>query len=169
MNAPPALPMLPEDIAGLGEVAGNLWWSWHIEAWLLFKMLDRKAWKESGHNPVKTIRMLPPETLREAAARPGWRRLFDRVMMRFRAEEGSKAAWFETHVESPDPADAAEIYDILENKVVPLYYQDTPDGIRREWAKLMKETIKSAGRRFTSRRMVREYVERFYVPALKRT
>ena len=45
-------PSLPERLFGLGELATNLWWSWHPAARMLFKMLDRQAWKESGHNPL---------------------------------------------------------------------------------------------------------------------
>lgn len=44
---------------GLGEIADNLWWSWHPAARMFFKMLDRPAWKESVHNPVKMLRELP--------------------------------------------------------------------------------------------------------------
>ena len=43
-------PHLPERLAGLGELAFNLWWSWHPAAWVLFQRLDRLAWK-----PKRTI------------------------------------------------------------------------------------------------------------------
>ena len=39
------LPQLPERLAGLGDLAYNLWWSWHPAARMLFKRLDRMAWK----------------------------------------------------------------------------------------------------------------------------
>ena len=64
-------PNLPERLAGLGEIAFNLWWSWHPEARMLYKMLDRPAWKDTGHNPVKLLEVLPPEILTAAAADPG--------------------------------------------------------------------------------------------------
>src|SRR5512135_3309745 len=101
MNDRPTLPMLPPEMAGLAEIAGNLWWSWHVEARLLFKMLDRRAWKESGHNPVKMLRMLPAEALQQAASKPEWRRLYDRVTARFQAEESARAGWFDAHVDDP--------------------------------------------------------------------
>jgi glucan phosphorylase len=44
---------MPERLSGLTEIAYNLWWSWHPAARMLFKMLDRGAWKESGHNPIQ--------------------------------------------------------------------------------------------------------------------
>ncbi|MCG7854301.1 MAG: DUF3417 domain-containing protein, partial [Methanoregulaceae archaeon] len=42
---------IPERIRGLGEMAYNLWWSWHPEARILFKQINQQAWKESIHNP----------------------------------------------------------------------------------------------------------------------
>jgi starch phosphorylase len=41
-------PNLPERLSGLENLAENLWWGWNPEARMLFKMLDRPAWKESG-------------------------------------------------------------------------------------------------------------------------
>ncbi len=63
-------PNLPERINGLGELAYNLWWSWHPAALMLFKRLHRMAWKDS-HNPVKFLKSLPREVLAAAAGCPG--------------------------------------------------------------------------------------------------
>jgi starch phosphorylase len=63
-------PQLPERLAGLGELAYNLWWSWHPEARMLFKMLDRRIWKATGHNPVKLLKVLPRKSLETAAGDP---------------------------------------------------------------------------------------------------
>ncbi len=60
-------PHLPERLVGLGELASNLWWSWHPEARNLFRMLDLLAWRETGHNPVKLLEALPAITLEIAA------------------------------------------------------------------------------------------------------
>jgi glycogen phosphorylase len=61
-----------------------------------------------------------------------------------------------------DAADANALYDILENEVVPLYYSASLDGIPHGWVKMMKESIKSNAPRFSARRMVKEYVSRYY-------
>jgi starch phosphorylase len=61
-----------------------------------------------------------------------------------------------------DAADASAIYDILEREVVPLYYSNSLDGIPHGWVKMMKESIKSIAPRFSARRMVKEYVSRYY-------
>ena len=42
----PLFPHLPKRLAGLEELAENLWWSWNPGARMLFKTLARQAWKE---------------------------------------------------------------------------------------------------------------------------
>ena len=54
----------------------------------------------------------------------------------------------------------------LEEEVIPLYYRPGNDDFSREWVKLMKEAIKSTAAFFNSRRMVKEYANR-YAKALK--
>ena len=61
-----------------------------------------------------------------------------------------------------DAADADALYDILEREVIPLYYSASLDGIPHGWVKMMKESIKSNAPRFSARRMVKEYVSRYY-------
>ena len=62
-------PNLPQRISGLGELAENLWWSWNPAGRMLFKMLDRQAWKESGHNPDKMLKEIPVEMTQGPDAR----------------------------------------------------------------------------------------------------
>ncbi len=76
----PLFPHLPERLAGLEELAENLWWSWNPGARMLFKTLDRQAWKESGHNSDKMLRELPPELLEKAAADADYLRQYDAVL-----------------------------------------------------------------------------------------
>jgi len=63
--------------------------------------------------------------------------------------------------------DAAELYRILEEQVIPLYYERGPDNIPHGFVRMMKEAIKSVAPRFCTRRMLREYWEKFYLPAAK--
>jgi starch phosphorylase len=86
----PDFPNLPQPITGLGEMAENLWWSWHPEARMLFKMLSRQAWKGSGHNPDKMLREIPKRDLEWAAGDPDYVRHYDRVLSWFRKELGKK-------------------------------------------------------------------------------
>jgi glycogen phosphorylase len=69
--------------------------------------------------------------------------------------------------EEHDEADAAELYRVLEQEVVPLYFERDSDGIPRGWVKVMKEAIRTAAPVFSARRMVKEYTERMYIPAMK--
>jgi starch phosphorylase len=66
-----------------------------------------------------------------------------------------------------DQADAAEIYRILEEEIIPLYYKLSEEGIPNEGVRVMKEAIKGAASTFSARRMVKEYVAKFYALALQ--
>jgi starch phosphorylase len=63
-------------------------------------------------------------------------------------------------------ADAQALYRILEEQVVPLYYERSDDGIPQGFVQVMKNAIKSVAPRFGTRRMVKEYADKFYVEAL---
>jgi len=81
-----------------------------------------------------------------------------------------KNGWAFGHKEvngNRDQADAETIYRILEQEILPLYYRVTEDGTPRGWVRIMKEAMKSTAATFSARRMVKEYVEKFYVNALK--
>jgi glycogen phosphorylase len=56
------------------------------------------------------------------------------------------------------------LYQLLESEIVPLFYQRDSDGIPRGWVHVVKEAIASIAPRFSARRMVKEYIERFYLP-----
>ncbi len=66
-----------------------------------------------------------------------------------------------------DKADAGSIYDLLENKIVPLYYDRDRNGVPHGWMQTVKEAIASLAPAFSARRMVKEYTERTYLPALQ--
>ena len=85
-----SFPHLPNRLHGLDELASNLWWSWHPMARMLFKMLNRQAWKESGHNPIKMIRDVPKGILDSAAADTDYLKHYDLVVDRFRRERDEK-------------------------------------------------------------------------------
>jgi starch phosphorylase len=69
--------------------------------------------------------------------------------------------------EIQDPADAESLYSTLENDIIPLYYERDQNGIPREWLERTKESIRTVTPQFSTRRMLKEYVERLYVPALR--
>jgi len=76
-------PSLPERLLGLGEMAENLWWSWHPAARMVFKSLNRQIWKESLHNPDKTLKELSAEILAKAGHDPDFLRHYDLVLSQY--------------------------------------------------------------------------------------
>jgi len=72
-------------------------------------------------------------------------------------------------VEVQDRHDAEQLYRLLEQEVVPLYYQRDIDGIPRGWLQLVKESIRTVAPVFCTKRMVKDYVEMLYTPAMART
>ena len=64
-----------------------------------------------------------------------------------------------------DTRDADDLYRILREEVIPLYYQRDRDGLPRGWIKRMKRTIRTLGWRFNADRMVMDYTLKCYIPA----
>ncbi len=69
--------------------------------------------------------------------------------------------------EAQDAADAASLYELLENAVVPLYYDVESDGIPHRWLRMVKESIRSLAPFFNTRRMMKEYLHEMYLPAME--
>jgi starch phosphorylase len=66
-----------------------------------------------------------------------------------------------------DAADAAALYRLLEEEVVTAFYDRDRSNIPRRWLAVVKEAIRTVAPRFSARRMVKEYVEKMYAPALE--
>ena len=71
------LPPLPGRLSRLGELAVDLWWSWHRDARSVFRRLDYTLWRATAHNPVRMLWMIPRERLEAAAADPEILRLYN--------------------------------------------------------------------------------------------
>ena len=73
-------------------------------------------------------------------------------------EHDSDPAW--------DAAEAGELYRLLEQEVVPLFYHERDaEGCPRGWVAKLRASMGDLTPRFSSNRMLREYVERLYLPA----
>jgi len=70
-----------------------------------------------------------------------------------------------TNMDVHDNRDGEDLYRVLREVVIPLYYQRDRDGLPRNWIKRMKRTIRTLGWRFSADRMVMDYVTKCYVPA----
>ena len=64
-----------------------------------------------------------------------------------------------------DARDGEDLYRVLREEVIPLFYQRDRDGLPRGWIKRMKRTIRTLGWRFNANRMVMDYTLKCYVPA----
>jgi glycogen phosphorylase len=72
-------------------------------------------------------------------------------------EHGDDPAW--------DAVEAEQLYDLLEREVVPTFYQHDHDGTPMAWIARMRESMARLTPRFSANRSVREYTEKYYVPA----
>jgi len=68
--------------------------------------------------------------------------------------------------EVQDPSDAQSLYDTLESEIIPLFYERDAGWLPREWVERIKSSLKTITPQFSTRRMLKEYVERLYLPAL---
>jgi starch phosphorylase len=64
-----------------------------------------------------------------------------------------------------DNRDGEDLYHVLLDEVIPLFYQRDRDGLPRGWIKRMKRTIHTLGWRFNADRMVMDYTSKCYIPA----
>lgn len=70
-------------------------------------------------------------------------------------------------VETQDRMDAEALYNALEREVIPLFYDRDQMDLPLKWITKMKAAILMAGKQFTCHRMLTDYTQHFYIPALK--
>jgi starch phosphorylase len=70
----------------------------------------------------------------------------------------------DSDTEAQDGRDGAAFYDLLEEQIVPLFYERDEAGIPRRWVAIIKRSIQTLGPFVAATRMSREYVERIYPP-----
>ncbi len=66
-----------------------------------------------------------------------------------------------------DELDAATIYHMLENEIVPLYYDQT-DDVPKKWVQFIKNSVSKIAPEFTTKRMITDYLDRFYIQQAER-
>ncbi|HHW80525.1 MAG TPA: glycosyltransferase family 1 protein [Bacteroidales bacterium] len=74
-------------------------------------------------------------------------------------EHGDDPAW--------DAMQSEQLFDILENEVIPQFYDRNEKGIPTRWIERMRESMAQLTPRFSADRTVREYTENHYLPAAK--
>ncbi len=78
-------PALHPKISRLGELAYNLWWSWHPAAQALYRDVDPELWKRVNHNPVKFLRLVSQHRLDAVAQDADYLARYEEVMAAFDA------------------------------------------------------------------------------------
>jgi starch phosphorylase len=66
-----------------------------------------------------------------------------------------------------DDIESKALYDLLERDIIPLFYQRGRDNLPREWIKRMKTCMREIGQSMSSHRMLMDYSNKFYLPALE--
>jgi glycogen phosphorylase len=88
------LPTLPEQLAGLKMIAGNMYWSWNSEFADLFRRIDSQLWEACGHNPVRLLGTVPQARLEDMAQNEGYlcqlKRALDKMETSLKG-----ASWFD--------------------------------------------------------------------------
>ena len=67
-----------------------------------------------------------------------------------------------------DNADSESIYNILEKQIIPTFFDRNEKGVPEKWVKIMKESIKSIAAQYSTHRMVQDYINKYYIPAMER-
>lgn len=70
-------------------------------------------------------------------------------------------------LELQDRIDSVSIYNQLEKQIIPMYYENTNEKFSKHWVEKMKESITSVTSFFNTSRMLKEYTQKLYMPALE--
>jgi starch phosphorylase len=71
----------------------------------------------------------------------------------------------EEHDATQDAADAEQLYCLLEDEIIPRFYARDTEDLPKEWIQQMRNSMAQLTRRFSSNRMLQDYVEQHYLPA----
>ncbi|MFN8456367.1 MAG: alpha-glucan family phosphorylase [Anaerolineae bacterium] len=69
--------------------------------------------------------------------------------------------------EARNHADAMSMYELLENEIVPIFYDRDAAGVPHKWMRLVKESIRTVAPQFSMTRMIKEYTTNLYVPGME--
>lgn len=118
----PRHPPLPDRIVRLGELAYDLWWSWHNEARQVFRMMDYELWRSTAHNPVRMLWSIPRARLEQLANDPAFLSAYDRALRGLDGAHAKGGTWLAEKY--PDVIDRPIAYFSAEfalHQSLPLY------------------------------------------------
>ncbi len=79
------VPVLPDRLFNLSEIAKNLWYCWNHDAFKLFQKIDEDLWHSSNHNPVKVLEESEQRRLDELSGDKNYLDLLDKVYKKFKS------------------------------------------------------------------------------------
>lgn len=113
---------LPSRIDRLDELALDLWWTWNPSARDVFRRLDLALWRATAHNPVRMLRLLPPERLAAAATEPAFLDLYDRALRDLDPTRRADGSWWSTRMpEMPGRSIAFFSAEFALHQSLPIY------------------------------------------------
>ncbi len=113
---------LPKPIARLGDLAYNLWWSWHPEALRLYRFIDPVLWERVSHNPVKLLQQAARKNLNAVAQDSSYLDQYKQVIAAFDAYLNADTTW--TRSQFPDLLERSIAYFSTEfglHEALPMY------------------------------------------------
>jgi len=126
-----------------------------VDLWLNTPRRPREASGTSG------MKVLPNGGLNASILDGWWDEAYDREVG---WAIGAGEEYQDDH-EYQDRVEAEVLYTLLEQQIVPLFYQRGPDGLPRGWIGRVKASMRRLAASYTTTRMVREYSEWMYLPA----
>jgi glycogen phosphorylase len=81
---------------------------------------------------------------------------------------GNGETYGEEHSDLQDAIESQALYNLLEQDLIPLFYERGRDGLPRQWIAKVKAAMRELGPFFNTRRMVQQYHEQYYQTAFER-
>ncbi len=78
---------------------------------------------------------------------------------------GEERDYHDQEIQAQD--DSNSLYEILEEEIIPAFFEHNAQGVPARWTDYMKDSIRSCTPKFSMRRMVKEYTTRYYVPEIQ--
>jgi starch phosphorylase len=113
---------LPKPIGRLGDLAYNLWWSWHPEALRLYRFIDPVLWERVLHNPVKFLQQVARKNLNAAAQDTTYLEQYKHIIAAYDAYLNADTTW--AREQYPDLIDRPIAYFSTEfglHEALPMY------------------------------------------------
>ena len=123
-----------------------------VDVWL---NMPRRPWEASGTSGMK---VLVNGGLNLSSLDGWWAEAYT-------PEVGWALGDGQEHRPEDDWHDAEQLYQLLENEVIPEFYRRDSDGISRPWVNRIRASMEQLTLRFSSNRMLQEYLDQLYIPA----